>query len=354
MNNVNFYIETSVVQSLSDLPFSKTAQSSPISSLISSLKSYVEAHIIDPNNKAKSIIDILGPGAIFATFRALNLTWLGVLISLAMKVFNINVGDIFSSIWSELSSLIEGDKQVSSNQIESIVQNSVQQHAPSATPQEAEQSLQHLPIHAQTLHDLQIVKLTMIQYSLVKSASFLDIFNSKKFKLASILSKVISWILKIGLASAGLMVAGDVVNKFLGRPNAFDHTLQNSQPTSPSSSSSLPSGSTVPVSTSQTKFKVNSSYKNITLNQGSPWTVSISNSDSDITQLLLTFSKDVYSNLPSDEIIESTPGFQAIKDRIIFFNRMSTNSPIIFIPPEFTSEKQIVDHFIDDVAQRST
>jgi hypothetical protein len=70
--------------------------------------------------------------------------------------------------------------------------------------------------------------------------------------------------------------------------------------------------------------------------------------------MLVDFAKDVYDGLDGKEnIIKQTPGYRVVLDRILFFNRNTPNSTLIFIPREFSSKKQIVDIFIDDVAAKS-
>jgi hypothetical protein len=79
------------------------------------------------------------------------------------------------------------------------------------------------------------------------------------------------------------------------------------------------------------------------------------NNPQNIESILLQFAKDTYDGLDGKEsIITATPGFQAIKNRIIWFNSDHPNSTIITIPPEYTSKKQIVDYFIDEVAKESS
>jgi hypothetical protein len=68
----------------------------------------------------------------------------------------------------------------------------------------------------------------------------------------------------------------------------------------------------------------------------------------------MQFAKDVYEGLDGKEsIISNTAGFRAVADRISFFNRNSLNSPEVWIPSEFKSKKQMVDYFIDDVAEKA-
>jgi hypothetical protein len=353
--DISFYVDSLIVEAIvaDDKLYKKADAGGLVMSLIDKVKGYV-GNQIDPNDKAGSLINILGPGVIFTAFRAFGFGWLGLLISLAMRVFNIDVAGAISSIWDKLKSAISGDKQVTSSQVDTIVQSSMQDHVKPATQEEADkaETLLKKSSYTQVMRDARIVKLTMIEYAngtIRKEAGFLDMFNSRKMKTGSILTRVLGWVFKIALASAGLMVAGDVVNKFLGRPNALDGSIQGGKPVAQSAVSApvLPP-------TTQTKFKPKQSYRVEHNNLAAPWTENVPNNDSAINTMLVGFAKDVYDGLDGkDAIMGGTAGFQAIADRISFFNRNTKGSPSIWIPPEFKSKKQMVDYFIDDVAEKA-
>lgn len=352
--DISFYTDCLIVEALlQEEHIKKTASAeSMIMPLIDKIKAYVSAHI-DPNDKAASLINIFGPGVIFNLFRSLNLGWLGLLLSLSMRVFNIDVAGIVYSIWDKLKDLIKDDAQISSNQIDQIVHSSVDEHVQPATPEEAQkaQSLLQKKSFDQSMRDARFVKLMMIDYaanSFTKQAGFFDIFSSKKQKTTNMLVQVLSWIFKVAVSSAGLMVAGDVVNKFLGRPNALDGSIKDGKPVAQAPVSIMPP-------TTQTKFKVKPSYNIEHNNSSSYWTENIPNNEGSIKQMLINFANDVYDGLTGkDNIIANTAGFQAILDRIVFFNRNAANPSLVWIPSEFKSKKQMVDYFIDDVAEKST
>src|SRR5574339_180707 len=120
-SEVSFLVDTMIVQTMlsDETGLSKTAQAGGLlSSLISKVHEYVGAHI-DSSDKLGSVMNILGPGAITITLRALGFGWLGWLVGLAMSVFHINVSDIVKSIWDKLKGLIgNGDRQVKSAQVD--------------------------------------------------------------------------------------------------------------------------------------------------------------------------------------------------------------------------------------------
>lgn len=353
-SEVSFYVDSLIIETiLKDEKLYKQADAGGmVTSLIDKVKSYVESHI-DPHDKSGSLINILGPGVISVAFASMGIGWLGALIGLSIRVFNINVKNIISSIWSKLKPAISGDKEVSSEIVDSFVTASVQENYQPATPEEAEKAAGIMKAKATSiLTDAKFVKIAMINFqngTLTKEAAFFDMFNSRKTKTANILTRVLSWIFKIALASAGLMVAGDVVNKFLNRPNAIDGTIQKGHPVATTPSE--------PVNVSkQNKFPIKPGYVAERYNLGdSNWSEGISNDSGSIENMLIDFANHVYDGLEGkDNIIKNSPAFQVVKDRIVWYNHTSPYAPLVWLPKYFSSKKQIVDHFIDDVADRTT
>lgn len=355
-SEIDFYTDTLIVNALlsNDTGLSKKAQAGGvISQLIDKVSHYVSNNI-DSKDKAGSLLNLLAPGAISMAFGAMGLGWLGVLLGLSMRIFHIDVKSILSSIWDKLKGILSNDKPVSSSQIDEIVSSSVSQYNTPATEDEASQAIQNMKTQSTTLNDAKILKLAMIEfekpnYGLISQAGFLDLFSARKNKTASLLSKVLGWIFKVAIASAGLMVAGDVVNKFIGRPNAIDDTVQNGKPVTQTSQQIF----TAPAST-QTKFKVQPGYNNDLRNVNNNWVENVSNDEASIGAMLIKFAKQVYQGLDNlDNVISATAGFDVVKNKITFYNRTSAGDQMIFIPKYFTSKKQIVDTFIDDVAKNA-
>jgi hypothetical protein len=358
MNNnseISFYVDTLIVQSLlMDEGLSKTAEGSLVSDLIEKVKSYVGNHI-DPNDKAGSVLNILAPGAVTMAFGAMGMPWIGILLGLAMRVFHIDVKGALNSIHSKISESVHSGKPLSSPEVDTIVNSAVQDHAPASSDAEAEQSLVELTkqkTSSQLLRDARMVKLAMIEFDhnnmqLQKSAvsmSDLKSFNAKKTVTSNILSRVIGWFFKIALASAGLMVAGDMINKFLGRSNALDGTIQGGKPVD------SPAPAPVPVS-KQTKFKQQPTYHE---ERKTEWVENVPNNKGSIESLLISFAKQVYQGLDTmDSVIRSSPSFELLADKIAFYNHTSEGDNMVFIPKYFTSKKQIVDMFIDEVAEKA-
>lgn len=329
-SEINFYLDTLIVEAILGEPnIIKNAEPGMIMGLIDKVKQYVGNHI-DPNDKSGSLINMLAPGVITQIFGG---GWLGYLLGGVASFFHIDIASILGSIYREIKSLISGDKKVSSSQIDEVVSNAVKEH--SSTEVTASVNF------TKNMREAQILKLDLTQYKFNKAASFL----SSKKNTVSILSKVLGWIFKVAISSAGLMVVGDAVNKLLGRPNAIDNTMQHGKPaeqTTPEYHST----------STQTKFIVNQNYQPENYNfNDSPWMERVSNTDSGIENMLIQFAKSVYNGLDGlEQNIKSTIGFQKVKDNIVWYNHATPGASIIFIPKYFKSKKQIVDLFIDDVA----
>lgn len=358
---ISFYVDTLIVESLCHdaEQLKKLASEGIMSGLITRVREYVSSHI-DPNDKVGSLVNILGPGAISMTFNALGIGWIGTLIGLCMRIFNIDVKAIIAAIWDKLKSLLVGEKQISSTQVDNIVQESVQQNNKNATPEEAEKAIKEMESQASILAEVKILKLALLEYQNVyidKKAApsgFLSMYSSRKSKTASILTRVLGWIFKVALASAGLLLAGDIVNKFLGRPNAFDKTIEKGKPI-PSATPTTTQSAPIPtVKSTQTKYPGRKDYIPEHYNVGQNWIEQVYNNDRSIELMLINFAKSVYSGLNGKEgLIASTSGFRIVKNKILWYNHTTPEAPFIFIPKYFTSKKQIVDLFIDEVAKKS-
>lgn len=351
MNNssaISFYVDTLLVETVLGNPkLIKTATSGVVSELLEKVKEYVSSHI-DPNNKVESLANILSPGVVAMGFKALGLGWLGFLISIAMSVLHINVGSIISSIWGSLKGMLSGDKQVTSQQVDNIVQSAVQQEAPLNEQEKSELQTNTFDQH---MRDARMLRFALEEYQrqtlrltkeniILKEAKLSSLFG-RKAKTTSLLTKILGWIFKVALASVGLLVAGDVVNKFIGRPNAIDGTYQAGKP-----SSETISQPKTPLAT-QTKFP----FKN---DSPIPFMIPLINSNNNIENLIIQWAKDTYSGLDGKEhLIQNSPGFKIIKDRIVWYNARSEGDQGIYIPKNFATKRSLVDLFIDDVAKNA-
>lgn len=341
MNNseISFYVDTMIIESFADQSIVKTAEPGMVMSLIQKVKDYAMSHI-DPNDKAGSVLNLLSPGVISMTLGALTVPWLGLLVGLAVSVFHVDVASILRTTYEKVASLVSSNKQISSTQVESAVTDAVKSNPPQIQENKEDASvvdsfLKQESLHTR-LHNARMVKLAIIQYSnkeIIKEAQLAQLAP----KLIGILVKVITWIFSVILASGGLMIAGDVVNKFVGRPTTPAKLTPPAEPVSNATQTKFK-----PTSFANDKFDNSNRLQNYT------------NTKDGIQQMLIDFANDVYSGLQGLEpIIKSTPGFIAITNIIANFNSNAAGDNIVYVPDVFFSKKHIVDKFIDDVAAKS-
>lgn len=329
MSQINNHLDLQILGILDD-SLVKNAQSGLISGVVDKIKTYVD-HNVDPDDKTGSFINMLMPGLISTTFGLLGLGKISLIMGFLARMFNFDLAGILRSIWSELKSEISGGKPTTSEKVNAIVQNAVPS---AATPMTATQSLRMA----------KMVKMSFNQY---QQTGLMIVLAAKPNP--TLLSRILSFIFKVLLASASLMVAGDVANHLIGRPNAIDNPIRGGQP--------VGEGTDTPTSTpepQQTIFPLNPAYQNATLNSDTTnWTEAVDNSESSIAQMLQGFAKDVYQGLDGYQSqIQSSPLFQNVVQTISWYNHQHPGSPIIFIPRIFTTKKQLVDAFISDVANK--
>lgn len=372
---LNIYIDKVVTEMVlsNDGFISKTAQLSEVmSGITDSLKNYFGSKV-DPNDRAGSVINMLAPGVLAATFKALGFTKLGLLFGLAMSFFDIDVKGILTSIWEKLKSILGSGKKVTPQEVNTMVQDSVAEHNKPATEADAEKAQQALQqkSSSKALRDARIVKMAILEADKVgfekiaqrrrmptsgNMSNFFSMFSNKKAETSGTLTRVLSWIFTVILFSAGLMVGADAIKHYLGMDNAIDGTGKPAGQSSvfgPSSQTADPAPATH--TSTQTKFKLQPGLNDKVRNSGQDiWVEGVANDRPSIDSMVLNFAKQVYQGLNGlDNIIRSTPGFQVITERIEEFNHSSAGNAMVAIPPYLKTKKQIVDLFIDDVAQKA-
>ena len=360
-SEVSFCVDTLLVETvLAEPKFYKKAGF--VQDLLAKAKDYF-SHQIDPKNPAGSVIDILAPGALWLMFQSFGIGKWGFLLGLLMDVFHVDVSGMLTSLWNKVKELVSGGGKVSSGQIDAATDSTVQEFNKPPTAEEEQIGMQALKqrqtpteqssaddkiIYSslELLDDARMFRLALINYEAQtlrltkegfdKTAGF---FGTTKSKGTNILAKIFGWVIKLALASAGLMVAGDVANEALGRPSALSGTYQRGQDTP-----SAPAAPSTPRST-QTKFKSKG-------DSPLPATLPMVNNEQNIESFLVQITKDVYSDLDGKEsFIINSPAFQAVKDNIAWFNIHNKGSAVTFLPGMFKSKKQLVDYYIDDVAK---
>lgn len=316
-----------------DRPIVKNALA--ISDITDGAQKLLQGHY-DPNDKTGSFLNAIIPGAISALIGG----WFGPMIGLTLRMSNIDIAAILREIYDKLKTILSsGKQQLSSEQINDTVQTAVQNN----TGENIKTSSLSFD---QKIKEAKMMKLGMLSLvnRTIPEQQLKQIFAAGRGGKAAILSTVLSLIFKTIAYAAGLMVVGDVVNKALGRPNVIDDKNKSGIPTEETKND---------ISRSQQKiFPLNKSYQEETYNQGSNWIEKVSNDQSSIENMFISFSKEVYDGLNGlEDKIKSSPHFRALVQSFLSYNHMSAGDPIVFIPKMFHSKKDIVDHFIDDVAK---
>jgi hypothetical protein len=293
----------------------KTA--SLLNSVYDWVSQYIQAHI-DPDNKVASVLNLLAPGILYA----MGFKWLSFLLELAESIFGFDLKGIFASII---------------NAIREPLSNGT------ITPEhidEAAQAAVGITAQSATLRELQLIKTTLQPYFNGSKVAQAGILSLLKPKTGSILARVIGWVFKGALASAGLMVLGDASKKMLGKPSPLSaHPLETAE-----------TSGAMSVKSTQTLFKSSPDYQPEHFNITSYW-IEMLAEPSEIGQTIISWMHDIYpetQKLP-DSVVQSLPAFQKVVDTIQAYNSKTTGN-YTFIPKQFTSRKQIVDTFIDQLA----
>lgn len=340
--DLSLYTDTLIVSTIiSNTSLTKVADvESILSGASSMIKDYVSSHI-DPNDKVGSVINMLTPGVISSLFKAFGFGKLGLLLGLVASTLHIDVGSMVETLWKEVKNTLSSGQKVTPAQIDAAVSTAVQQHAPNDQAP-ADTSL------ASDLREARILRFAVEQYEcqmlqLTKEASPIIIYAAgRATKTTNVIGRILGWIFKTVLMSAGLLVAGDMTAKMLGMPSALDHTYQAGQ--TPNSSVSAPTPTTT-----QTKFKPTGTGIE---SAPQPWTEQVTNNPGSIENMLIGFTKQVYSGLDGKEnAIRSSPTFQGVRDQIAWYNHTAAGEPIVYIPQLYSSKKALVDHYIDEVAK---
>jgi len=349
-SKISFYVDTLLVETLlSNDQHQLYKQAGLVSDLLSKVKDYFSSKI-DPNNPTGSVLNEIAPGALWVLFKTLGIGKWGLLLGLMMQVFHVDVHGLLASLYNKVKGLVSNGRQTSSEEVDNATENTIQEYNQPGTDQEAQLGYQQLQEQQaddgkvysslELFADINLIKLALIDYEhqslrLTKTAKFANFWKSKA-KGVSLLGTIFGWIIKIAFASAGLMVMGDVVNSFIGRPSSLSGTYQAGQSNQSTETSS---------SSNQTKYPFKNDAK-------LPDQVPLNNTPENIEEMIIQFAKDVYDGLDGKEqLIKQTPGFQVIKENIDWANIHNKGSRTIIIPNNFTSKKQLVDYFIDDVAK---
>lgn len=350
-SNIAHYVDSLIVESiLADNLVSKASAGSFIEEIKDKAMEYFKSYI-DQDHPVKSIIDALAPAAIGMFLKA-KFGWWGMLVGLAMNVFDIKITDILESICSKLKSLVGlsakaslfkfSDNEITEDQIYTIVHSTVMEAFGADVTEEQEAKLKE-PVKI-SLRKANILKVALMNYNenIISEAAL----GSSKMSIAGGLISILTWFFKIGFIAAGLLVASDIIKGLMGKPNHFYGQKTDYSTKEKHDSVEKPYSGHV---SSQTKFPKNPTYKDE--RHDGLWRVPILANESEISNMLIKFTKDVYSGLDGlEDKIKSSQGFKSLVLEILFENRDNLNTNVVTIPGSFHTKKEIVDNFIDDIS----
>jgi hypothetical protein len=315
------------------------AISSVMSSLIDTVKNYASAHI-DPNNKLKSVLDLLVPGMLISLGGSFRI--LGGLLWLSGEVFGFNFSNILEEISSSIKNMLMNGGTILPQQVDQITHAAVQSNYGEQPTEATLKKLSSKEIQAYKIALLHNIQQQQQKISLgVDLSQLLFRLMGAKTVTASILSRVLSWIVKTILISAGLMLVGDIGEKMLGHSTSPASSSNKDMQTTMIGEQSIPSP---PI------FQVNQDYHDQKMNVSGGW---IENTPpSEIGQALTSWAEDIYPDLKGKEaFIQASPVFQATVRYLQDYNQNNTTN-VTFMPKKLTSRKQVVDLFASDLSNK--
>lgn len=301
-------------------------------SIITDLETHVKEYIgkdINKDNPMESAVKLLTPGVVLLIFKSFGFGWLGFVIATLLNVLDFNPYDMLEPLCAEALSKIKSGEQISPAQVMSSADSIAQQVAGTDVQQadDGKNLLRHAKMINLALIDFEHQNLRLLKNDFDASQSNLykmAALPGFKAKGASLLGKIFGTIIVIILGSLGALIAGDMVKKLIGK--------------SPSPQAAVPAH----VAT-QTKYPLKG-------DQPLPASVNGDNGKQNIENIIMQFAKDVYSGLDGKEsLIMNNPKFQYIVEEVSWLNSTKGYSAV-FMPTMWSTKKEMVDSFIDDVA----
>jgi len=291
--------------------------------IVGAARNYFSNHW-DEKRPIWSAVNLIAPEAVLFILKGSPLGWI---ISIAMSMFHIDLGSIFESIFKTLKPDVEKGKAPTEDQIRAAATSAVETHT-----QDQSKVDDFYAFDAQSF-DKKIRKIRILKLATLNSTAQKFPFNLFSFKGILIALCVTIFVTLIG----------DIFAKIAGLRSGLDQNVAV-----PQEQTAAPTAQPT-----QTKFKVKGSYNpNENKNTTVAWAESIPNTPESISNMLVMFAKDVYDGLGNlDSVIESTPAFQTVKNNFVFYNHRAGSNPPVLIPEDYKSRKQIVDQFIDEVAE---
>jgi len=360
-NNRKLYVDLIIIDALfNNYQIFKEADgdlTSNLSGLTEKIQNYLKSKgLLDSDNKLESLMKALEPEFIYLTLSAIGIPFIGMAFALAINVFDIDVHSIFKSVYDAIVPSLQSNSKVSPGTVDAVAQQAAQTQN---TPIPEDENIVNImknkfedlnkKIGLGSSKEIRYLEISLLTNNeIIKNAqlSFISRLFARKTLTTGIVGGIVGWIFKIILGAFGFMVASDAIKEVI-------------KPKSPSASTEKISDGNTPqvlprYNSKQHKFDPNPSYTEIAASD-KPWIENFPNNDSGIEQMLISFAKEVYQGLnDKDSIIRSSPIFQKIVDNISYYNRSASGSPFTFVPRNLNSKKQIVDYFIDEVANKSS
>jgi len=352
-SEISLYVDAMIIEAIVDDPtiIKEAGATEVIMSLVGKVKDYIKSKI-RPGHESEDVLNLLAPGTISLIFSLFGKTWIGILFGLATTVFKINIGGIIMSLYNTVKSLVSGNQQITSAQVDSMVSDAIKSNSEPMSPEDEIKAMEAAEAKksaasnvGRSLREARDVKLAMIAYKDNPENFNKVAFGGLQSKIVNILTTLLRYVFKIALGSAGLIVAGEAILSYIGKAtNLFPSTTGPSSPPA-----------TQTYTSTQTRFKLNPAYKGTKYNVGeTTWAEGFVNNTGGISDMLVQFAKEVYDGLSGlENFIKSLPTFQALVNGIETFNSSAAGSSVVFIPRGYTTKKQLVDLFIDDVAEKA-
>ena len=410
-SKISLYVDSLIIETIAGNPSLVKNADGGMGGLAESVSNLFSSNLssVSPNNRAAAYLNFIAPGAITVTFSLLNKSWIGILIGLAINVFKIDVYGILSTIYNYIRSALGSGEPLTADKVDSYVNSAVAEKTPPSLTQSFTSGIIHelshdpktsvlfsdkareLPamnsddglVDDQMSHikarirEARLVKLDMIKYEeavkknaayygynqggLSGAVSFMNPLSNSLFRTTNVLTRFLSIFFRVGLASAGLLVAGEAIRSAFGLNDKPKDPMSHNVPTTDTltgAKDKLPTKEVqappVIAQPKQTRFLVNSNYANVSRRTPNGWIENYTNNEAGIESMLLDFSYLVYPDLRKidSDIIISSPKFKERLEEIKHYNIQRSNSDLTVIP-RFSTEKQIVDTFIDDVASKA-
>lgn len=413
-SDIDFYVDCLVVEAALSDKLVKNAEGSMISSLIDSVKSFFTQNVKSDNMLA-SLLGFLAPTAVYKILDAMGFKWFKWLASFLTAMYSVDIVKLISGISEPITRILSGGNKVSAQEVSNIVdtavdstnmtvqkdflsdsQSSSQPAAPVASrtpaaPTSAQTSPDEFPgaeagsspqkrkpapqagagsddgfpkaasINMQ-VRQAYFCKLEVMAFKQNYENNFVKNASPKltsaqaiglipKFK--EVLKKIFKWFFMTALGSVGFLIAGKALNSLFGRTPEVEQAGAGAG--AGTGAAAAPTTAPKVPAPTQKKFPVRSSYKEENYKSNDLWSENVPVNEQSVESLVVDFAKEVYDKLEGKEnIIRSTNGFNAVVSTIYRNNFRKVGGNILVIPTSiFSSKKQIVDTFIDEVAAKS-